>query len=375
MVITGYLAGQGLAGGDHFQGLSSQPNWTGKWITVHYLAACENLPTLVQAVSVEGEEPLYPGLFQAARWIKDIPGQFPYRTTLLKSLADIVQDEKLPMGSRQRAMVGLVISGDSGIGLLFRSWLESKSAALRQLAALGSGAIRDWKALGILSTCLYDEVPLVRYAACLALSSMVGRPALEPLVQALEDGDEDLRRAAAEALARRPDEGLEILKHGSRTDDILVRRAVVFGLIQVRQPWAVELLEKMRVEDSQWVVRSAATQAVEALQLPGTRLPGPLPHPSEAPWVINYASQQGVGVAAGMFPVDLLTKALKMGTEEERIASLDYLRQIHDESVYASLLQSVYCDVEQVSEAALHALWYLLVSGAKLPSPKQLGLA
>jgi len=374
-VITGFLAGQGLAGGDHYQGLSSQSSWTGKAVTIHYLTACEDNPTLIHAITVEGEEPLYSGLFQAARWIKDIPPHFSCRASLLKNLADVVQRENLPMGSRQRALAGLLLSADSGIPLLFRSWLESKSPALRQLAALGCGAVRDIKSLDSLAASLYDPVPLVRYAACLAAASIPGRPALESLVQALESGDEDLRRAAAEALARRPDDGFEILKHGSRTEDILVRRAVVFGLIQVHQPWAVEILEKMRVEDGQWVVRSAATQAVEAIQLPNAHLPEPMPHPSEAPWVISYASQQGVGVSAGMFPIDLLIKALKSGTEEERIASLDYLRQIHDDSVLGSLLQTIYCDVEQVSEAALYALWYLMVSGVKLPSPKNYGLA
>jgi hypothetical protein len=75
-----------------------------------------------------------------------------------------------------------------------------------------------------------------------------------------------------------------------------------------------------------------------------------------------------------MFPVELLVKVLKTGTEEERMAAVDYLRQVHDESAISSLVQTVYCDVEQVSEAALYSLWFLQVGGVKLPSPKQYGL-
>jgi hypothetical protein len=372
--LMGFLAAQSLAGSDHFQGLSSQPVWTGKTTTLHYLTSCEDLPALVHSIIVEGDEPLYPGLFQAARWIKDVPGRISSRAVVLKSLADIVHQENLPMGSRQRALAALVCSGDSGIPYLIRSWLNGKSPALRQLAALGCGALKDGKALEALTNGLNDEHPLVRYAACLALSAIQERPALESLVQALENGDEDLRRAAAEALARRSEEGHALLKEGSRAEDILVRRAVVFGLIQVNKPWAADIMKNMRVEDGQWVVRSAATQAVEALELPNAHLPAPAPHPSEAPWVINFASQQGVGVAGGMFPVELLVKVLKTGTEEERMAAVDYLRQVHDESAISSLVQTVYCDVEQVSEAALYSLWFLQVGGVKLPSPKQYGL-
>jgi hypothetical protein len=90
----------------------------------------------------------------------------------------------------------------------------------------------------------------------------------------LLQGTEELRRAAAEALANNPEEGHPALADGSSMPDLLVRRAVVYGLVRVRQPWALQLLEKMQVEDEQWVVRSAATQALEEIHKPDPRLPG-----------------------------------------------------------------------------------------------------
>jgi len=61
-------------------------------------------------------------------------------------------------------------------------------------------------------------------------------------------------------------EGYEILKEGTSLEDIITRRAAVFGLASIRSSWANDLLERIVVEDSQWVVRNAAGQALESHQ-------------------------------------------------------------------------------------------------------------
>ena len=50
------------------------------------------------------------------------------------------------------------------------------------------------------------------------------------VARALLQGDEELRRAAAEAMANDPIEGHAMLKEGATLPDILLRRAVVHGL-------------------------------------------------------------------------------------------------------------------------------------------------
>ena len=84
------------------------------------------------------------------------------------------------------------------------------------------------------------------------------------MAQTLLHADEDLRRAAAKSLANDPKEGHAMLKDGVTMEDILLRRAIVYGLGRVDEPWSTELLQKMRVEDEQWVVRNSANEVLEA---------------------------------------------------------------------------------------------------------------
>ena len=102
-------------------------------------------------------------------------------------------------------------------------------------------------------------------AICLALVAIGTEKSLESVARAMLQGDEELRRAAAEAMANDPLEGHSMLKEGATVADILLRRAVVHGLARVEQPWAVETLQHMQVEDDQWAVRNLANQYLEQM--------------------------------------------------------------------------------------------------------------
>ena len=152
--------------------------------------------------------------------------------------------------------------------------------------------------------------------------------ALEIVAHTLLHADEDLRRAAAEALANDPGEGHAMLKDGPTLSDILVRRAVVYGLARVDEPWAVELLKKVQVEDQEWVVRNSAGEVLEARhQAESPRVPRPLKAPSETPWLIEFAGTQGVGITPGSPATDILISVLKNGKEEERFAVLSISKE------------------------------------------------
>jgi len=267
-----------------------------------------------------------------------------------------------------------VQSADPNTAGLFRQNLTDNSQILRQLSILGCGALHDGKTLDDLINLQSDSARIVRYSACMALAFLEDQAGIDALIHSLYGGDEDTRRAAAEALARHPESGHAALKTGSLSEDLLVRRAVVFGLAQVNETWASEILEKLRLEDGQWVVRSAASQALETIQGGNPRIPRLLPLPSEAGWLVTFASQQGVGMTGGTFATDMLLKALKSGTEDERIAALDYLSLAPDDEVIRSTIHSIYCDSGNVSEAALVSLWRMAVSGATIPSPRIFGV-
>jgi hypothetical protein len=170
---------------------------------------------------------------------------------------------------------------------------------VRELGALGCGLILDTKAVKSLSNLLNDPVMEVRLSAILALSRIGSKSAMEAIAATLLSGNEDMRRAAAESLSMQPEEGYPALEEGSQMEDLLVRRATVYGLARIDEPWARERLNKLQVEDEQWVVRSAATQTLEELSRPNLRIPQPHPPLAQTPWLIAFAGTLGVGIAPG----------------------------------------------------------------------------
>ena len=107
-------------------------------------------------------------------------------------------------------------------------------------------------------------------------------------------GEEEVRQYAAEAMANDPFEGQAMLKEGLSMDDILLRRAVVFGLKRVKENWAVQMLESIQINDSEWVVRNAASEALNSMVSSNPHIPRPLPSPSESAWLIEFAGKQGI---------------------------------------------------------------------------------
>jgi HEAT repeat protein len=294
----------------------------------------------------------------------------------MAGLARLLQNDNRPRALRGQAMAAFSLCGDPGAAAFFRQSLQSLSFELIPLAALGSGAIRDMKAIELLSSTMSAPNIEARRAACLALVAIGTPTALEAVAHALLGGDDELRRAAAEALANEPNEGYAMLKDGATLKDILVRRAVVYGLARVDEPWALELLQKIQVDDDQWIVRTAATEVLDSLSMSNDpRVPRPLTPPSETPWLIEFAGKQGVGISPGVPATDLLIQALKHGDAEERIAALNYLRRTPNEGVVKAMYEAVQSDDSELREAAYQTIWDLASGGVALPNPAQFGLA
>jgi HEAT repeat protein len=198
---------------------------------------------------------------------------------------------------------------------------------------------------------------------------------MDVVASALLHGDEMIRRAAAEAMSLHSGEGHTMLREGAAMkDDLEVRRAVVFGLGRVRQPWAEELLNKLQLEDDQWVVRNAATEMLEDHRKPNRHIPRRLPPPSESPWLIAFAGKQGMGISPDIPPTDLLLKAFKSGDPEERMASLAYLRIMPSEGVFSVLYQAMYGDEPELREAVFQTISEMAARGFEVPDPVQFGV-
>lgn len=375
-ILGGYLAGRGLSGYKAQDTLLNQPDWIGKILAMRYLAAHGEVSSLVTSMLEWSRLPTHRPLLTVARWLRDSPPSTRWRSQVMSALAVQLQTEGLPLTLRAQAMSALVLSGDPGVAALFRQFLTTLSFELMALAALGSGALRDTKAVKSLAGILQSPSSSARRAACLALVAIGTAEALEAVARALVHGDEELRRAAAEALANDPVEGHATLNEGAGMKDILLRRAVVYGLARVHAAWADELLEKIRVEDDQWVVRNSASEVVDARNLAADpRVPRPLKAPSESAWLIAFAGTQGTGISPGAPATDILLAALKSPKTEERLAALEYLKQKPTDGIVKGIYGLMFGDDPESREAAYLALWEIGASGYKLPNPAQYGFS
>ncbi|NOH02406.1 MAG: NACHT domain-containing protein [Chloroflexi bacterium] len=374
-VFAGYLAGQALTNYSAEEILLDQRDWSGKYLAMRYFAVHGDASKLVQALPEYSRLPMQRPLFTAARWLRDAPKNAPRRGKIFSALAGILQMEGIPLSLRGQAMAAFAYSNDPAAATLFRQFAATMSFELVHLSVLGSGAIRDTKAINTLKGALSAPSLSVRRAACMALVAIGTTEALEIVAHTLLSGDEEIRRAAGEALANDPTEGHAMLKDGIILNDILLRRAAVYGLGRIHEPWAMELVKKAQLEDDQWIVRTAATEVLDAKAHMDALAPGKLKAPHESPWLVEFAAKQGMGVSPGVPATEILLLALKAEDPDGRLAALPYLKFMPSEGVISRIYEAMYMDEPELREAAFNTLWEIGVSGVKLPHPSQYGLS
>ena len=373
-VLNGYLSGQAIGENDADATLLAQPDWDGKDLSLRYLAARGDASAVADILLKQSDIPLHSQALTVARWLRDAPKAAPWRGKAFASLVTILQAEGQPTALRGQAMAAFVVSGDPGAATLFRQLLSSRSFELLPLAAMGSGALHDVKAVAMLEEIMQAPSGSVRRATCLALVAIGTEKSLEAVARALLQGDEELRRAAAEALANDPVEGHAMLREGATLADIMLRRAVVHGLSRIDQPWALETLQRMQVEDDQWAVRNLANQYLEQNAHVDPRVPRKLKAPSESPWLIEFAGKQGMGIPRGGPATDVLLNAYKNGDTEERLAALPYLKRVANDGIIGALYNGIYGEDPEVREASFYALEEIAANGVNIPHPHQFGL-
>lgn len=358
--VAGYLAA--AAGQAPLQAVLAQPGaWSGKAAWLYYAARAPE-HRWAQTYLEGSSPPLQQRLLAASRWLNGDP-QTPWQRSALRWLALLAQNSSAPFGLRLRAVAGLAHSDSSGINALFKGFLKSPEAALRQLGAIGAGLLGEAALVEGLIPLLYDPSLDVSRTAALALVRLGGKAAIEAVASSLLGGEESTRRAAAEALAADPVEGQPLLKEGLELQDLLVRRAALYGLRRVRKPWAVELIQKVHIEDSEWVVKNTAEQILEELALEEEQRPRIPPDPSELPWLIAFAGRRGMGIAPGRAAQNLLLTALSEGDQAEKLAALESLRQYGEARAVEPVQELLESGSEELRAAAFETLWSLSAQG------------
>lgn len=303
--------------------------------------------------------PFYTNLINGLRWIKDTPSNHPARSLVLRISIPYLQNEMLPYSLRLRILAGSASSNDPALTLLFKQFLTHSSPAMRSIAALGCGALQDSKTIPNLISLLNDENPDTRISACFALACFENPEAERAIKDCIHFADETLRLAAAETLALDTQKGHACLKELVESEDLLVRRSAVFGLSLIQSDWVVDLLEKIAVEDSQWVVRNAAGQALENRQKSNPFIPKRQKEPADTSWLIAFAAKRGLGISKGDPAIPLLFEVLANGSDDEKIAALWFLRHHPQDKVISQIYPLLFSNQLEMRDTANFALWFM----------------
>jgi hypothetical protein len=373
--IAGYLARLLLYQSNCGNQLVLQPDWTGRITSLKYLSLIDSQSLWMNDFIVgENIDPLLQGLLSAAKWLRFCPEKLAWVPDILRKLVGYLQNENIPYGLKSRIITVLITSSNQGIPILMRQLLSSLQLDLKQLACLGCGLLNDRKAVPQIIQLIQDSPLSLCRAALLSLAAIDDKTGLEAVAYTLLHGNDGQRRAAAEALSNHSEDGHPSLEEGISIEDPMVRRASIFGLARIKQPWTIKILEKLTAEDPQWMVQDIAEQVISSYKKPNPRIPVNLPELTKIPWLINFAAERGIGVAPGQAAYELLCLALKEGNESQRLAAIYYLGRQPEEKAVLPLYHLYYQIWGPMRETSLAALWSITSAGIKLPPPIQYDL-
>jgi HEAT repeat protein len=248
-------------------------------------------------------------------------------------------------------------SGDKGALYLFGQAMRSEDPHVRRMGVWSLGRLEDERVLAGLRHALSDADRLVRVEALYALGAIGGDAAINGLVQGLQDEDELSRRVAAEILAVVGGEGHALLREAVQSDDMYIRRAAAFGLGKVDEPWAIQIVDRMRREDDEWFVRSAATEVMDRLTGDPPAIAPRMPKLEDQGWLVTWAAQRGMAIGTSESAFRALARALQEGDWTIKLASVDALRVCGGQEVIPALRAALDDDDVLVREGAFAALY------------------
>jgi HEAT repeat protein len=368
--IAGFLAARGLrrSNDEVIQRILNQPDWSLVHETMRFFSAFNPVtPYLDQLVS--DPSLLKVRLLRACSWLPYLKNDSTEEQNLLRSVTKEIYTNPIYL-VKLRLTLALARSGNPNTGTIFRHLLKTNNPDTKRAAAFGAGYIYDLTSVSLLIKQMSDPFP-ASVSACYALGKIASPKALEAIADGLLHGSELLRRAAAESLAQNRSEGHPALREGIARDDLLVRYAVVHGLSLINETWAIDFLDKLRIDENEWVVRDLAQHAFEIFETGSPYLPTSQPPVHKSAWLRIFSDQHNLTAVSPKTALDLLLTALEKGTDEQKQAALSYLRRLFIPDHIPSLLKLLDDPNPVIIQQAALVLWFCLPPGYKIsPSPE-----
>jgi hypothetical protein len=352
--LTAWALVEDEVGADIVKAHLGDPTWT---LLMEFYAALEDVTplvrTLIQTATIHGD---IASLLRAARWGAVAPEEAPWRKSLMKVLAQTFTDPDLDRQTRLRVGHALALVAGEGARAFFIQTLRQPSVAIRSAALRGLGWSGSPKEMPLFVGALQDLDLEVQQAAVEALGDMGTSGAARLLRDTMLEADDHLLPSIAVALSKTA-EGIETLKEAVDSETLLIRRTAAQGLGRVAQPWTKEILEKLAREDSEWLVRSAAQIALNAMREKAEDKTVVLPPPQidQLEWLIAWAASQGSGLGVGKAAAAMLERAITQGDAKAQILGILTLTHVGREAhlqLLEPLLSSSDPDVQYVAEYA-----------------------
>jgi len=356
--VAGYLAARGLSGlsKDFILEILESPDWATMHETMRFFAIFNDIKPFLKNL-MNDRSVMRDKVNRAAAWLPSLRYNSPEETALLKALTREIHSNPLYI-IKLRLVCALARSSNTAVKSIFQHLQKSPSLTTRRAAAIGTGLIKDLSAVPFLISQLNDEFPS-NTAACYALGRIESPHSLEAIAEALLNGTEHLRRAAAESLAQNRSEGHPALREGATRQDLLVRYAVVHGLSLVTEPWSLNILDKMRIDEKEWVVRDLAQSSYQVMKEGSPYLPQHIPPPEKAPWLLDFAAKGNFTAPGSENALEYLLKALETGTDDQKQNSIAYLARSGNPDVIPQLLKAAQGNRFDIAQQAELAAWYL----------------
>jgi HEAT repeat protein len=299
------------------------PRWAE---ALRFYAELGDIKPLVAAWLRSPDDMFHTRLHTLSAWISAAPDDAAWRDGAMAILARGFLQHGRPGQVRQALAEALAATGAPGVTYFFKQAIRHPDAEVRAAAVLGLSSTAGESDLPALEAALEDESADVREAAVRGLAHLGIEAATRWLTRILMEGDDTLSSIAAKSLAQCGAEGEALLREAVESENVMVRRAAVFGLAQVK---ARDLLAEVAREDAQWIVRSAASAALreweEQDNISGV---APPPQIDQLPWLISWAATQREGVGTGDAARRMLRRAMSEGEAPVRLSAVRVLAQV-----------------------------------------------
>lgn len=314
----------------------------------------------------QDDQPLHRNYLIGLKWLAQLSWNNPLKPEFYKRVARLLQDRFIPFGLRTRLLFYLANTKDNSILSLLTILMGNRDPSLRKLTAFGLGFFVDDKAITGLSELSIDADPDVQKFALLSLGRIWTIPAQDAIINIIFNADENIRAYACEILQLHGVDGQEMLKEIIATDNYLARKAAISGLRLIDEPWVREMLEKISVEDTQWVVRDAAINALEHLSDSKALKPEKLLPVAENPWTLEMSEEFGIEVSSKTFPDALLLYVLDSGQDGDKRIALHYMMSAPTPDFIDRLNKISRNENSGIREDAINALFSLSRRGLEI---------